>query len=154
MAHPEAGWFTQPDPAKPPFPDGMSANYPAGLMLMQGILSALLARARAGRGQRVTTDLLSVAFHAHSWEGPAAMNASRVTEVGGVSANESIIDKSFATGEGYIEISPVFSENAVRDISTERMTRKCFMFGFQRPSNRNQGATRPQARLRPQVHWR
>lgn len=116
MARAEAGWFTQPDPAKPPFPAGISADYPAGLMLMQGILMALLARERTGRGQRVTTDLLSVAFHAHSWEGPAAMNASRVTEISGVAANESIVDKSFATEDGYIEISPVFSDNAVRDI--------------------------------------
>lgn len=74
MARAEAGWFTQPDPAKPPFPASMSADYPAGLMLMQGILLALLARVRTGRGPRVTTGLLSVAFHAHSWEGPAAMN--------------------------------------------------------------------------------
>jgi crotonobetainyl-CoA:carnitine CoA-transferase CaiB-like acyl-CoA transferase len=117
MARAEADWFTQPDPAKPPFPAGISADYPAGLMLMQGILMALVARARTGQGQRVTTDLLSVAFHAHSWEGPAAMNAARVTEVSGVSANESIVDKSFATQDGYIEISPVFSDNAVRDIS-------------------------------------
>jgi len=118
MARAEAGWFTQPDPAKPPFPAGISADYPAGLMLMQGILMALIARGRTGQGQRVTTDLLSVAFHAHSWEGPATMNAARVTEVSGVSANESIVDKSFATEDGYLEISPVFSDNAVRDIST------------------------------------
>jgi crotonobetainyl-CoA:carnitine CoA-transferase CaiB-like acyl-CoA transferase len=45
------------------------------------------------------------------------MNATRITEVSGVSANESIIDKAFATADGYIEISPVFSDNAVRDIS-------------------------------------
>jgi crotonobetainyl-CoA:carnitine CoA-transferase CaiB-like acyl-CoA transferase len=117
MARAEAGWFTQPDPAKPPFPAGISADYPAGLMLLQGILMALLARERTGRGQRVTTDLLSVAFHAHSWEGPAAMNAARVTEASGVSAGESILDKAFATADGFIELSPVFSDNAVRDIS-------------------------------------
>ena len=40
-----------------------------------------------------------------------------ITNASGVSAAESIIDKSFATAEGYLEISPVFSENAVRDIS-------------------------------------
>jgi crotonobetainyl-CoA:carnitine CoA-transferase CaiB-like acyl-CoA transferase len=117
MARAEAGWFVQPDPAKPPIPAGISADYAAGLMLMQGILMALLARGRTGRGQKVTTDLLSVAFHAHSWEGPAEMNAARVTEVSGVIANESTIDKSFATSDGYLEISPVFSENALRDIS-------------------------------------
>ena len=117
MARAEGGWFVQPDKSKPPIPAGISADYAAGLMLMQGILMALLARQRTGKGQRVTTDLLSVAFHAHSWEGPAEMNQDRVTEVSGVSANETIIDKSFATRDGYIEISPVFSENALRDIS-------------------------------------
>ena len=45
------------------------------------------------------------------------MNAARVTEASGVSAGEAIIDKSFATRDGYLEISPVFSDNAVRDIS-------------------------------------
>jgi crotonobetainyl-CoA:carnitine CoA-transferase CaiB-like acyl-CoA transferase len=117
MARAEAGWFVQPDRSKPPIPAGISADYASGLMLMQGILMALLARVRTGCSQRVTTDLLSVAFHAHSWEGPAEMNADRITEVSGVIANESTIDKSFATRDGYIEISPVFSENALRDIS-------------------------------------
>ena len=117
MARAEAGWFVQPDPAKPPIPAGISADYAAGLMLMQGILMALLARVRTGVGQRVTTDLLSVAFHAHSWEGPAELNAGRITEVSGVSVNESIIDKSFATRDGYIEVSPVFSDNSLKDIS-------------------------------------
>jgi crotonobetainyl-CoA:carnitine CoA-transferase CaiB-like acyl-CoA transferase len=117
MARAEAGWFTQPDPAKPPFPAGISADYAAGLMLVQGILMALLARERTGRGQRVTTDLLSVAFHAHSWEGPAALNGERITDVSGIIANEALIDKSFTTRNGYIEISPVFTENALRDLS-------------------------------------
>jgi crotonobetainyl-CoA:carnitine CoA-transferase CaiB-like acyl-CoA transferase len=86
-------------------------------MLVQGILMALLARERTGVGQRVTTDLLSVAFHAHSWEGPAELNRGRITEVSGVTANEMVIDKSFATRNGYIEISPVFADNSLRDIS-------------------------------------
>jgi crotonobetainyl-CoA:carnitine CoA-transferase CaiB-like acyl-CoA transferase len=45
MARAEAGWFYQPDPATPPAPAGISVDYPAGLMLAQGILLALLARA-------------------------------------------------------------------------------------------------------------
>jgi hypothetical protein len=56
MARAEAGWFTQPDPAKSPFPAGMSADYPAGLMLLQGILIALLARARTGFQATAPTD--------------------------------------------------------------------------------------------------
>lgn len=117
MARAEAGWFVQPDPSRPPIPAGISADYAAGLMLMQGILMALLARTRTGQGQRVTTDLLSVAFHAHSWEGPAAMNEARIDDASGVNAHEALIDKSFATQDGYLEVSPVFSENALRDIS-------------------------------------
>jgi crotonobetainyl-CoA:carnitine CoA-transferase CaiB-like acyl-CoA transferase len=117
MARAEAGWFVQPDPAKPPIPAGISADYAAGLMLMQGILMALISRQRTGRGQRVTTDLLSVAFHAHSWEGPAELNRDRITASSGVSANEAVINKAFTTLDGYIEISPVFAENALRDLS-------------------------------------
>ena len=64
MARAEAGWFYQPDPNSKPVPAGISADYPAGLMLAQTILVALLARERTGKGQRVTTDLLSVALHA------------------------------------------------------------------------------------------
>lgn len=117
MARAEAGWFVQPDPAKPPIAAGISADYAAGLMLMQGILTALVSRQRTGRGQQVTTDLLSVAFHAHSWEGPAELNRDRITAASGVSANEAVIDKAFATQDGYIEISPVFADNALRDLS-------------------------------------
>ncbi len=117
MARAEAGWFVQPDPSRPPIPAGISADYAAGLMLMQGILMALVARARTGLGQRVTTDLLSVAFHAHSWEGPAEMNHEAIDDRSGVNAHEALIDKSFATADGYIEVSPVFSENALRDVS-------------------------------------
>ena len=40
MARAEAGWFVQPDPSKPPIPAGISADYAAGLMLMQGSLMA------------------------------------------------------------------------------------------------------------------
>jgi len=86
-------------------------------MLAQGILLALLARERTGEGQRVTTDLLSVAFHAHAWDGSTALNRSRLHDDGGVGATEAAIDKAFRTRDGWIELSPVFSENALRDIA-------------------------------------
>jgi crotonobetainyl-CoA:carnitine CoA-transferase CaiB-like acyl-CoA transferase len=117
MARAEAGWFYQPDPATPPAPAGISVDYPAGLMLAQGILLALLARAQTGEGQRVTTDLLSVAFHAHAWTGAAALNEDRNLDPRGVGATEDAVDKAFRTRDGWIELSPVFSANALRDIS-------------------------------------
>ena len=118
MARAEAGWFYQPDAATPPAPAGISADYAAGLMLAQCILIALYARTHTGRGQYVSTDLLSVAFHANIWEGTKDLNRHRVTEGEGVSATEASIDKAFKTADGWIEVSPVFSDNALRDIST------------------------------------
>lgn len=117
MARAEAGWFYQPGPAATPAAAGISVDYPAGLMLAQGILLALLARERTGQGQRVTTDLLSVAFHAHAWDGATALNHSRLHDDDGVGATEAAIDKAFRTADGWLELSPVFSDNALRDIS-------------------------------------
>lgn len=117
MARAEAGWFVEQPDGRPPIPGGISADYPAGLMLMQAILIALLQRERTGRGQQVSTDLLSVAFHAHAWEGAAELNADAIDEPARVGGTEAAIDKAFATKDGFIEISPVFSDNALRDLS-------------------------------------
>jgi len=66
----------------------------------------------------VTTDLLSVAFHAHAWEGASELNAEKIDKPAAVGGTEAAIDKAFLTEDGAIEISPVFSDNALRDIST------------------------------------
>jgi crotonobetainyl-CoA:carnitine CoA-transferase CaiB-like acyl-CoA transferase len=118
MARAEAGLFYQPDPATPPEPAGISADYPAGLMLAQGILLALFARTHTGCGQLVTTDLFSVAFHANTWSAAQELNQHRNLENVGIGATEAAINKSFKTADGWIEISPVFSDNALRDVST------------------------------------
>jgi crotonobetainyl-CoA:carnitine CoA-transferase CaiB-like acyl-CoA transferase len=118
MARAEAGWFIPMGEGRAPIPGGISADYPAGLMLMQGILIALLYRERTGRGQLVSTDLLSVAFHAHAWEGASELNAERIDAPARVGGTEAAINKAFLTKDGAIEISPVFSDNALRDIST------------------------------------
>lgn len=117
MALAETGWFYQPDPETPPAPAGISADYAAGLMLAQAILLALLARTQTGRGQQVTTDLLSVAFHAHAWHAAGDLNQQRLQPGDGVGSTEQAINKTFRTQDGWIEISPVFSDNALRDIS-------------------------------------
>lgn len=117
LARAAGGWFQEVVPGKPPIPVGMSVDYPTGLMLTIGILAALYNRQETGRGQLVTTDLFSVAFHAHIWESAAILNEERVEDVSGVGATEDAIDKAFQTKDGLLELSPVFSTNALRDIS-------------------------------------
>ncbi|MHB0877329.1 MAG: CaiB/BaiF CoA transferase family protein [Anaerolineae bacterium] len=117
LARAEAGWFERIGPGGTPLPSGISADYPAGLLLMQAILIALLARERGGEGQLVSTDLLSAAFHAHSWEGGGVLNADRANGGGGIGVTEKVIRKCFRTADRFIEISPVFSADFLRDIS-------------------------------------
>ncbi|MGQ9555411.1 MAG: CaiB/BaiF CoA transferase family protein [Anaerolineae bacterium] len=117
VARAYAGWFEPLGPDGLPVPAGMSADYPAGLLLMQGILIALVARERTGYGQLVSTDLLSAAFHAHAWDGATALNKERAQGGGGIAVTEQVIRKSFKTKDRFIELSPVFSSDALRDIS-------------------------------------
>jgi crotonobetainyl-CoA:carnitine CoA-transferase CaiB-like acyl-CoA transferase len=117
MARATAGLFAPLGPNGLPVPAGISADYPAGLLLTVGILIALRARERTGRGQLVSTDLLSTAFHSHAWEGANALNLDRVESKDGVGASEEAIQASFKTLDGYIEVSPVFTDDALRDIS-------------------------------------
>jgi len=118
LARAEAGWFETLSPNELPVPAGISADYPAGLTLVQGILIALLARAKTGEGQLVTTDLLSVAFHARTWDSATVFNADRPQDDSGIGVTEAAIKKSFRTQDGMIELSPVFSANFLKDIST------------------------------------
>ena len=117
MARATGGLFVPLGPDGLPVPAGISADYPAGLLLSLGILMALQARAKTGRGQLVTTDLLSTAFHTNTWGAAARLNRERIEEGGGVGASEKAIRSSFKTKDGYIEISPVFSDDPLRDIS-------------------------------------
>jgi len=118
MARAEGGLFTFYDEEQPPIPGGISIDYPAGLNLMVGILTALVHRLRTGEGQYLSTDLLSVAFHAHAWDAASRLNAEKIDRPAAVGGTEAAINKAFQTADGFIEISPVFSSNALRDIST------------------------------------
>ncbi len=117
MARAAAGLFAPLGPDGLPMPAGISADYPAGLLLMHGILVALLAREKTGQGQKVSTDLFSAAFHANTWSGANDLNRERIDSRDGVGASEQAIRVSFATANGYIEVSPVFTDDALRDIS-------------------------------------
>ena len=118
MARAEGGWFIFYDQEQPPIPGGIGIDYPAGLNLMIGILIALLYRMRTREGQYLSTDLLSVAFHAHTWDAAERLNADRIDRPAAVGGTEAAINKAFQTLDGFIEISPVFSKNALKDIST------------------------------------
>jgi len=117
MARASAGLFAPLGPDGLPLPAGISADYPAGLLLGQGILIALLARERTGKGQFVSTDLFSAAFHANAWSGAGPLNSARTEREGDIGAAEKAIRVSFATLDGFIEISPVFSPDALKDIA-------------------------------------
>ena len=117
MARAEGGWFVFYDPEKPPIPGGVSIDYPSGLNLVIGILIALLSREKTGEGQHVTTDLLSVAFHSHAWDAASRLNRDIIDRPAAVGGTEAAINKAFKTADGYIEISPVFSDDSLRDIS-------------------------------------
>lgn len=118
MARAEGGWFTFYDEEQPPITGGISIDYPAGLNLVIGILIALVHRLRTGEGQYLSTDLFSVAFHAHAWDAASRLNAEKIDRPAAVGRTEAAINKAFQTADGFIEISPVFSSNALRDIST------------------------------------
>ena len=117
MARAGAGLFVPLGPDGLPVPAGISADYPAGMLLVIGILIALQSRQRTGKGQLVTTDLLSAAFHTNTWQAAEVLNQERIDSIGGVGASEKAIQSSFATKDGFIEVSPVFSDDALRDIS-------------------------------------
>jgi len=101
MARASAGLFAPLGPDGLPVPAGISADYPAGLLLTIGILVALQARERTGRGQLVSTDLLSAAFHSNTWDGATVLNRDRIESSGGVGASEEAIRSSFKTRDGY-----------------------------------------------------
>lgn len=117
MARAEGGWFIDMGEGKAPIPGGVSIDYCAGLNLMNAIMMALFHRGKTGKGQLVSTDLLSVAFHAHAWEGAVELNTEKIDAPATVGGTEAAILKAFLTGDGAIEISPVFSDNSLRDIS-------------------------------------
>ena len=78
---------------------------------------ALLARQRTGEGQRVTTDLLSGAFHSSTWDGTAELNSARISSHGNIGAAEKALRRTYRTADGCIELSPTFSETGLSDLS-------------------------------------
>ncbi|MEV8466991.1 CoA transferase [Fluviibacterium sp. DFM31] len=115
MAAAEGGLFSAADGDRLPAPPTVSMDHIAGLVLSNAILAALVSRARTGLGTQVFTDLHSAALTAHVWDGPRALNPT-AADAGDVnlSVTEKTLQHSWRTADGFIEISPVFTDNPVQ----------------------------------------
>ncbi len=101
-----------------PSPPGISMDIPAGLLLANGILLALHERHRTGRGQQVTTDLLSAAVMTGVWDAPEFLNpGDGARRDDDLRLTEAALPKVWQTRDGYLEVSAVFSPDALRDLS-------------------------------------
>ena len=118
MAAAVGGLYRAPDPGQVPQPPGISVDYPAGVLLAMAILLALFERARSGQGQEVSTDLLSAAVFADIWASAAALNPSLCEQPEqDLAATDASIPRSWRTKDGFLEVSAVFSLDALKDIS-------------------------------------
>lgn len=118
MAAAEAGLFITPGPGDIPIPCSISMDYPAGMLLAQGIMLALIERERSGMGQEVSTDLFSAGLFANIWRSGAVLNPenSKLNAIDHT-ATEKSIRNAWKTKDGFLEISPVFSQDALKDIT-------------------------------------
>lgn len=78
----------------------------------------VLERERSGVGQEVSTDLLSAAVHAGVWHSGETLNSDIAeSREHDLASTDSSIPRAWRTGNGFMEISAVFSPDALRDIS-------------------------------------
>ena len=115
MAAAEGGLFSAPTESQLPRTPTISVDHVAGLILCNAILAGLMARGRTGLGIQVFTDLHSAALSTHVWDGPSALNSSSDSGADlNLSLTEKTLPHAWKTADGYIEISPVFSEKPVQ----------------------------------------
>jgi len=103
-------------------------DYTTGMHLVQGILMALLARERTGRGQMVRVNMFSSALHLQMQE--AATRLNRGHEVNWA---EMPLSGAFPTSDGAVCIVGAFKEHPLRDI--------CSALGLEDLSQRAEFAT-------------
>jgi formyl-CoA transferase len=88
------------------------ADYSAGMHLVQGVLLALLQRARTGMGQRVSVSLLDSMLAAQTQEAAAQMMRGREVNWGAMP-----LSGVFATTDGAVVLVGAFKANPLLDIS-------------------------------------
>ncbi len=87
------------------------ADFTAGMLLVQGILLALLARARTGRGQEVYTSLLDGMVASQVQEATFLLNTGRILNWGYLP-----LGNPFPTRDGYIAVVGAFRPNPLADM--------------------------------------
>ncbi|PRY22468.1 formyl-CoA transferase/succinate--hydroxymethylglutarate CoA-transferase [Aliiruegeria haliotis] len=115
MAAAEGGLFSPADGGRLPEPPTVSVDHLAGMVLSNAILGGLLSRERTGKGVQVFTDLHSAALTAHVWAGGEHLNSGSLDDAEvNLTVTEKAIRHSWETSDGYIEISPVFTDNPLQ----------------------------------------
>ena len=89
------------------------ADYSAGMHLVQGILLALLQRAKTAKGQRISVSLFDSMLAAQTQEGAAHMMRGREVNWGAMP-----LSGVFETTDGAIALVGAFKAHPLRDICT------------------------------------
>lgn len=89
------------------------ADYSAGMHLVQGVLLALLQRAKTGKGQRISVSLLDSMLAAQTQEATAQMMRGREVNWGAMP-----LSGVFPTTDGAVVMVGAFKAHPLRDIST------------------------------------
>ncbi|HUE75839.1 MAG TPA: CoA transferase, partial [Chloroflexota bacterium] len=90
-----------------------AVDFSGGMLLAQGILLALIARGRTGRGQRVEVALTDAAMALQQWDLSGLMNTG---VGGGVDNHLSPLQAIYRTGDGFIAVVGWFRPNPVGNL--------------------------------------
>jgi crotonobetainyl-CoA:carnitine CoA-transferase CaiB-like acyl-CoA transferase len=89
------------------------ADYSAGMHMVQGVLLALLQRAKTDKGQRISVSLLDSMLAAQTQEAAAEMMRGREVNWGAMP-----LSGVFETTDGAVVLVGAFKANPLKDIST------------------------------------
>jgi crotonobetainyl-CoA:carnitine CoA-transferase CaiB-like acyl-CoA transferase len=89
------------------------ADYSAGMHMVQGILLALLQRAKTGKGQRISVSLFDSMLAAQTQEGASQLMRGREVNWGAMP-----LSGVFETSDGAIALVGAFKAQPLRDICT------------------------------------
>lgn len=104
-----AMWQNSPDGVRPRQVGFPVADYSSGMGLASGLLMALYARERTGRGSKVSTSLLEAIIFAQLQEVTEAMSGFKLAQ------GQDPLAGIFQAKDGYLVVMPIWRPNAVED---------------------------------------